>query len=111
VRGRDSISGLPRVVEVSSEEITAAIRPVLNQISEAIKVVLEQTPPELASDIIDKGIVMSGGTSLLKNLDKFFTEVTGVACYVSENSLMCVVQGTGIALENIELYKRSITKR
>lgn len=111
VRGRDSITGLPRVVEISSEEVTAAIKPVLNQISEAIKVVLEQTPPELASDIIDKGIVMSGGTSLLRNLDKFFTEVTGVACYVAENALMCVVQGTGIALENIDLYKRSITKR
>ena len=82
-----------------------------NQILEAIKGVLEQTPPELASDIIDKGIVMSGGTSLLKNLDKYFTEVTGVPCHVADDSLLCVVRGTGTALENIDLYKRSITKR
>ena len=111
VRGRDSITGLPKTIELSDREVTEAIRPTLNQILEAIKGVLEQTPPELASDIIDKGIVMSGGTSLLRNLDKFFTEITGVPCHVAEEPLLCVVQGTGVALENIDLYKRSITKR
>lgn len=111
VRGRDSISGLPKTVELTDKEVTEAIRPTLNQILEAIKGVLEQTPPELASDIIDKGIVMSGGTSLLKNLDKYFTEVTGVPCHVADDALLCVVRGTGTALENIDLYKRSITKR
>lgn len=111
VRGRDSITGLPKTLELSSRDVTEAIRPTLNQIIEAVKKVLEQTPPELASDIIDKGIVMSGGTSLLKNLDKYFTEVTGVPCHVAEDPLLCVVSGTGMALENIDLYKRSITKR
>src|SRR3990167_4227561 len=110
IRGRDSITGLPKTVELSDKEVTEAIRPTLNQILEAIKGVLEQTPPELASDIIDKGIVMSGGTSLLKNLDKYFTDVTCVPCHVADDSLLCVVQGTGTALENIDLYKRSITK-
>ncbi|MEX0617015.1 MAG: rod shape-determining protein [Candidatus Woykebacteria bacterium] len=111
VRGRDSISGLPRTLDLTSNEVTEAIKPVASQILEAIKRVLEQTQPELASDIIDKGIVMSGGTSLLRNLDKYFTEITGVPCHVAEDPLLCVVQGTGTALENIDLYKRSITKR
>ena len=76
-----------------------------------VKRILEQTPPELASDIIDKGIVMSGGTALLKNFDKLMTKITGVPCHVAEDALLCVVRGTGVALENIELYKRSIAKR
>jgi rod shape-determining protein MreB len=111
VRGRDSIAGLPRVIELSSTEVTQAISTPLNAIVDAVRGVLEQTPPELASDIIDKGIVMSGGTSLLRNLDKLFTNVTGVSCYVAENPLLCVVYGTGVALENISLYKRSISKK
>lgn len=110
VRGRDSIAGLPKVLELTSTEVTQAINTPLNSIVEAIRNVLEQTPPELASDIIDKGIVMSGGTSLLRNLDKLFTSVTGVPCHVAENPLLCVVHGTGAALENIDLYKRSIRK-
>ncbi len=111
VRGRDSITGLPKLIELKSNELTEAIRPVLNNILEAVKQVLEETPPELASDIIDKGIVMSGGTSLLKNLDKFFTESLGVPCHVAEDPLLCVVYGTGTALENIDLYRRSIVRR
>ena len=110
VKGRDTVTGLPRAVTVSSTEMTEAIRPTLLQIVGAAKGVLEETPPELASDIIDKGIVMSGGTSLLNNLDKLFTEITGVPCHVAENPLLCVAQGTGIALENIDLYKRSIKR-
>lgn len=111
VRGRDSISGLPKLVELKSKELTEAILPVLNDILDAIKQVLEETPPELASDIIDKGIVMSGGTSLLRNLDKLFTQVLGVPCHVAENPLLCVAYGTGTALENIDLYRRSIVRR
>lgn len=111
VRGRDSISGLPRITEVKSDEVTEAIANTLVQIAGAVKGVLEQTPPELASDIIDKGIVLSGGTSQLKNLDKLFTTITGVPCHVVEDPLFCVVKGTGVALENIDLYKRSIAKR
>ena len=87
------------------------IEPVVQKIVAAVKAVLEQTPPELASDIIDKGIVMSGGTSMLLNLDKLMTEATGVPCHVAENPLMCVAYGTGMALENLDLYKRSVSKK
>lgn len=111
VKGRDSLLGLPKVVPLTSNQVSEAIRPVLLQIISIIKGVLEETPPELASDIIDKGIVMSGGTSLLRNFDKLMTEETGVPCHVAEDPLLCVVRGTGIALENIELYKRSISKK
>lgn len=111
VRGRDAISGLPRMIELTSTEVTEAIASVLQQIIATVKGVLENTPPELAADIIDKGIVMAGGTSLLRNLDKLMTQMTGVVCHVAEDPLLCVVQGTGVALENIELYKRSISKK
>ncbi|MDO8658834.1 MAG: rod shape-determining protein [Candidatus Levybacteria bacterium] len=111
IRGRDSITGLPRTIELSEFAVNDAIKPVLIDIIQAVKGVMEQTPPELASDIIDKGVVMSGGTSLLKNFDKLMTQVTGVPCHVAEDALLCVVRGTGVALENIELYKRSISKK
>lgn len=111
VRGRDAFSGLPKTIEVTSDEITEAIADVLEKIIGAAKGVLEQIPPELASDIIDKGIVMSGGTSLLKNLDRLFTEKLGVPAALAENPLLCVALGTGMALENLDLYKRSVSKR
>lgn len=111
VRGRDSITGLPRTIEVNEIQINEAIHPVLLEMIGGIKKVLEDTPPELASDIIDKGIVMSGGTSLLHNFDKLMTHLTGVPCHVAEDALLCVVRGTGVALENIELYKRSISRK
>lgn len=111
VKGRDNVTGLPRAISVTSTEITEAIRNTLLQIVAAAKRVLEETPPELASDIIDKGIVMSGGTSLLRNFDKMMTELTGVPCHVAEDPLMCVVRGTGIAIENLDIYKKSITRR
>lgn len=111
VRGRDAVSGLPRTIILSSEEVAVAIEDPLKKIIAGVKAVLEQTPPELASDIIDKGIVMSGGTSLLNNLDKFMTEATGVPCHITENPKLSVVIGTGLALENLDLYKRSVTKK
>lgn len=111
IRGRDSITGLPRGVELDESQVNEAIRPVLMDIITGAKQVLEQCPPELASDIIDKGIVMSGGTSLLRNFDKLMTQITGVPCHVAEDALLCVVKGTGVAMENIELYKRSIAKK
>lgn len=111
VRGRDAVTGLPRTIELTSLEVTEMIEVPVQKILGAVKQVLEQTPPELASDIIDKGIVLSGGTSLLNNLDKLMTEVTGVPCHVAENPLMCVAYGTGMALENLDLYKRSVSKR
>lgn len=109
--GRDQVFGLPRTIEVTSTEITEAMRPVLMQIIGAVKGVLEDTPPELAADIIDKGIVMSGGTSKLRNFNKLMTEETGVPSHVAEDALYCVVRGTGIVLENIELWKRSVTTK
>lgn len=111
VRGRDAVAGLPRMINITGEEISQAIQPVLQQIINCVRQVLEETPPELASDIIDRGIVLSGGTSLLTNFDKMMTSATGVACHVAEEPLFCVVKGTGIALENIDLYKRSIAKK
>jgi rod shape-determining protein MreB and related proteins len=111
VRGRDTVSGLPRMIELTRAEVTEAITPILHQIIGAVKAVLEDTPPELAADIIDKGIVMAGGTSQLTNLDKLMTQMTGVVCHVADEPLLCVVRGTGVAIENIELYKRSINKK
>jgi len=111
ISGRDLIFGLPRSIIVTSNEVTDAIRPVLQQIIGAVKGVLEDTPPELAADIIDKGIVMSGGTSLLRNFDKLLTEETGVPAHVAEDALYCVVRGTGVVMENIELWKRSVITR
>lgn len=111
VSGRDLVFGLPRTVTVTSSEVTEAMKPVLTQIIGAVKGVLEDTPPELAADIIDKGIVMSGGTSLLRNFDKLMTQETGVPAHVADEPLLCVVRGTGLVLENIELWKRNITTR
>jgi len=112
VSGRDLVFGLPRSVVATSAEITNALRPTLLQIISAVKGVLENTPPELAADIIDKGIIMSGGTSLLRNLDRLVTNETGVPAHVVEDALLSVVRGTGVVMENIELWKRSvITKR
>lgn len=108
VKGRDMIAGLPRVVTVSSDDVTDAIQAELEGIVTAIKDVLHDTPPELAADVIDKGIVMSGGSSLLRNIDRLVAKETGVSTYVADDSLYCVVKGTGIALENLESYKRSI---
>ena len=108
ISGRDLVFGLPRSMEITSSQITDAIRLTLLQIIGAVKSVLEDTPPELAADIIDKGIVMSGGTSLLRNFDKLMTEETGVPAHVADDALLCVVRGTGLVLENIELWKRSI---
>lgn len=109
ISGRDLVFGLPRTVMITSTEVTEAIKPVLLQIIGAVKAVLEDTPPELAADIIDKGIVMSGGSSILRNFDKLMTSETGVPAHTADEPLLCVVRGTGLVLENIELWKRSIT--
>jgi rod shape-determining protein MreB len=106
VRGRDLIAGLPRTIPMTSSEVMEAIEPPLQQIIGAVRLVLEQTPPELSSDIIDKGMVMSGGGSLLRNIDKLLTQVTGVPCHVADNSMHCVALGTGIALEHFDFYKK-----
>jgi len=110
VKGRDVVTGLPRTVEVNTTQIAAALKPELAQIVAAVKQVLEATPPELTADIIDKGVVMTGGTSLLKNFDVLLTQEIGVPFHVAEDPLRCVARGTGIALENLDLYKRAILK-
>ena len=111
ISGRDLVFGLPRTVTITSDDITEAVKPPLLQIIATVKAVLEDTPPELAADIIDKGIVMSGGTSQLRNFDRLMTEETGVPSHVAEDALFCVVRGTGLVLENIELWRRSITTK
>jgi len=111
ISGRDLVFGLPRTITITSGEVTEAIKPILLQIIGAVKAVLEDTPPELAADIIDKGIVMSGGSSILRNFDKLMTKETGVPAHTADEPLLCVVRGTGLVLENIELWKRSVTTR
>src|SRR5687768_4171222 len=108
VRGRDLIAGLPRTIPITSSEVMEAIEAPLQQLVAAVRSVLEQTPPELSSDIIDKGMVMSGGGALLRNVDKLLTQVTGVPCHVTESSLNCVALGTGLALVHFDFFKRSL---
>lgn len=108
VKGRDMISGLPRIATVTSDDVTDAIQHELQGIVEKIKEVLRETPPELSADVMQKGMVLSGGSSQLRNLDRLFSEATGVPAFVADNPQQCVARGTGIALENLELYKRSI---
>ncbi len=108
IRGRDVTTGMPRPLVITSNDIVESIRPVLNQIIFAIKGVLEKTPPELSSDIIDRGMVLSGGTAMLKNIDVLFTKITGVPAHVVEDPIHCVVRGTGEALNHIDVLKRSL---
>lgn len=108
VRGRDMVSGLPRTITVTSDDVTEAIHSELEGIIQAVKSVLQATPPELSADVIDKGMVLSGGTGLLRNIDKLFAQATGVTAFIADDSLLCVAKGTGIALDNLESYKRSI---
>ncbi len=99
VKGRDSASGMPKSFAIDSNEIAAALQNPLSQIIDEIQNVLEKTPPEIAADIMDKGIVLSGGTALLKNIDKLFTKATGVPVYVADEPIFCVAKGTGCVLE------------
>ncbi|MBU2229365.1 rod shape-determining protein [Patescibacteria group bacterium] len=108
IRGRDMVTGLPRTITATSDDVTEAIQEELRAIVLAVKDVLQDTPPELAADIIDRGMVISGGGGLLRNIDKLFARTTGVPSYVADDPLLAVAKGTGIALENLESYKRSI---
>jgi len=108
IRGRDSILGLPRTVTVESNDVTEAIQDELAGIIQAVKSVLQETPPELSADIMDKGMVLSGGTSLLRNMDKLLSQATGIPAYVADDAQLCVAKGTGVALENLDSYKKSI---
>jgi len=108
VKGRDIVSGLPRILTVTSDDVTDAIQNELEAIVMSAKQVLQGTPPELAADIMDKGMVLAGGSSLLRNIDQLLSRTTGVPAYVADEALFCVAKGTGIALENLSSYKRSI---
>jgi rod shape-determining protein MreB len=108
IKGRDYISGLPRTAEVKSNEIVKAIAQELREMIKAIKDVLQETPPELAADIIDRGIIMTGGSSLLRNLPELVYRRTGVKAVLAKDALYCVAKGTGIALEHLDTYKKSI---
>ncbi len=107
-KGRDLVSGLPRTIIVSSDDITEALQNELQGIINAVKSVLHKTPPELSADVMDKGMVLSGGTAMLRNMDKLLAKATGVAAFTADEANLCVARGTGIALENLESYKRSI---
>jgi len=108
VRGRDQIAGLPKTITITSDEVTEAIQDALQAIVTNVKTVLEQTPPELASDVIDKGMVITGGGALLRHLDKLLTRETGVPAHVADDPMSCVAIGAGKALEHYHIFKRSL---
>ena len=108
IKGRDFIQGLPRSVTISTNEVVKAIDKELREMVKAIKDVLQETPPELSADIIDQGIIMTGGSSQLRNLTELVYRRTGVKAILAEDPLYCVAKGTGIALEHLDTYKKSI---
>jgi rod shape-determining protein MreB len=111
IKGRDLIEGLPKTIEINNKEVVEAISGELKEIIRAIKSVLQVTPPELAADVIDRGMFLSGGGSLLANIDDLISKTTGVPCYIANEPMLCVAKGTGIILENLDVYKRSIMSK
>jgi rod shape-determining protein MreB len=108
VKGRDQVAGLPRTITITSDEVTEALAEPLSSVVGVVRGVLEQTPPELASDIIDRGMVLTGGGALLRNIDRLLTQETGVPCYVAENPMACVALGAGRALDIYDAIRRSM---
>ncbi len=111
IRGRDLISGLPRNIKIFSNEICDAISDVLGEIIQVIKQVLSETPPELSADIMNKGMILSGGGALLPKIDELISKSIGVPCFVAEEPLFCVIKGAGAVLENLETYKKVIMSK
>lgn len=111
IKGRDFISGLPRSLEIHTNDVVKAIEGELRDIVKSIKQVLHNTPPELAADIIEQGIIMTGGGSLLRNFHVLVSRSTGVPTIIAKDALYCVAKGTGIALEHLDIYKRSIVAK
>jgi len=111
IQGRDLILGLPRTIKISNNEVCEAISDVLAEIVQAVKQVLSETPPELSADIMNKGIVMAGGGSLLPKINELIAQSTGVPCFVAEEPLFCVIKGTGIVLEHLEEYKKVVMSK
>ena len=108
VQGRDQVAGLPRTITLTSGEVTEAIAEPVSSIVAVVRSVLEKTPPELSSDIIDRGMAMVGGGALLREMDRLLTRETGVPCYVAEDPMACVSRGAGRALENLHIMRRSL---
>ena len=108
IKGRDLVSGLPRTIQISSNEISEVIFDIISEIIQMVKIVLRNTPPELSADIIDKGVVLSGGGALLRNMPERISQEVGVPCFLAEDPLLCVAKGTGVALDNLDVYKKSI---
>jgi rod shape-determining protein MreB len=106
VKGRDLVSGIPKTLEINAEEIRTALSEPINAIVEAVRIALERTPPELAADIVDKGIVLAGGGALLRNLDQLLREETGLPVVIAEDPLSCVVIGSGKVLDELDLLKQ-----
>jgi len=106
VRGRDLLSGLPKSIEVNANHVCEAVNEPVSMIVDAVRNTLERTPPELSADIMDRGIVMTGGSSMLRNLDRLISQETGMPVFVSDEALNCVALGTGIAVENIDIYRK-----
>ncbi len=111
LRGRDLVSGLPKNVTINSNEIAEAINPLLMDIAASIQSVFNDTPPELVADVMEKGIILSGGSAGLKNIDEFFKRLLGVPAYVAEDAIFCVVKGTGIVLDHVDVYKRTLLSK
>ena len=111
IRGRDLILGLPRNIEVSSNEVCEAISDTLVDIIQVIKLVLRETPPELSADVMDKGMVLSGGGALIRNIPELIAQATGVPCILSEEPMHCVAKGAGVVLENLDVFKKSIMSK
>ncbi|HRY62806.1 MAG TPA: rod shape-determining protein, partial [Candidatus Paceibacterota bacterium] len=111
IKGRDFLSGLPRTADITTNEIAKAIANEMKQVVKAIKDVLQETPPELSADIIDQGIIMTGGTSMLANLPELIYRKTGVKAILADDALYCVAKGTGIALNHLDAYKQSIMSK
>ena len=108
IKGRDMISGLPRTTEIKSNEVVRAIGKELKEMIKAIRDVFQETPPELAADIIDGGVILTGGTSQLRNFPELIRRRTGVKARVADQALFCVAKGTGTALEHLDVYKRAV---
>jgi rod shape-determining protein MreB len=108
VKGRDAVTGLPKTINVTNQDIYEAIKPLLETMVTSIKRVLEDTPPELASDIIDRGIVLSGGGALLPGLDRLVSAKTGVPVHIAEEPLLCVTRGAGKVMEQFDTFKRNL---
>ena len=111
IRGRDLISGLPKDLTINSNEIAEALNPLLVDIAASVQGVFNETPPELVADVMEKGVILSGGSAGLGNIDEFFKRLLGVPAYVAEDAILCVAKGSGIILEHLDIYKRTLLQK